>query len=174
MQEPVESTEPSAPPPNDLSDLRAKAKGLGTSHEASAAPPASDDPLHPEPVLDANGGPKIVRKPLILPCKHTFCEPCITAWVEQQKKTSCPVCRAPIDEDEEPAPPPPPRPPCTPAGYTAQDTAQDTFPSGEAAGSGTTINRGRGGSVFRDRRQRFNHQDLLRDELLFRMLTLRR
>lgn len=39
---------------------------------------------------------KLPRKPLVLHCGHTFCEPCISHWCEKQ--TTCPVCRKDIRE----------------------------------------------------------------------------
>lgn len=43
------------------------------------------------------------EKVTILPCKHTFHDPCITPWLGRHN--SCPVCRKPAGEDG-PAPPP--------------------------------------------------------------------
>jgi hypothetical protein len=31
-----------------------------------------------------------------LPCRHEFCEPCITEWLK--RKNACPQCRAPIQK----------------------------------------------------------------------------
>jgi len=52
------------------------------------------------------------RMPLALPCGHLFCEPCLSRWLEQ-RKTSCPICRADVGgPDNAPSQPPPPPPPC--------------------------------------------------------------
>lgn len=36
------------------------------------------------------------RKPLTLPCKHTFCELCITSWMGKKDVLVCPLCRSPF------------------------------------------------------------------------------
>jgi hypothetical protein len=45
---------------------------------------------------------QVARKPLTLPCRHTFCEPCISSWMKgkegQEIVPVCPVCRQPIGD----------------------------------------------------------------------------
>ena len=47
---------------------------------------------------------QVSRKPLTLPCMHTFCENCIASWMQgkegQEIVPVCPVCRAPIKGEE--------------------------------------------------------------------------
>ncbi|GFR48941.1 hypothetical protein Agub_g10948 [Astrephomene gubernaculifera] len=63
--------------------------------------------------------PQPPRRPLVLPCGHAFCEPCITQWLEQ-KKVTCPICRRPIDDDDANTHPTSPRQP--PSGTSRTST----------------------------------------------------
>ena len=107
-------------PPTELSPLITKERELEPS-----APPLEESTGDKEPLLlrsaSSLSAPAALsvtnsesksksRKPLILPCQHQFCENCIEAWVKQQK-TSCPVCRKPMDGKSDAPPPPPPPPP---------------------------------------------------------------
>eukprot|EP00798_Chlamydomonas_sp_ICE-L_P020928 gene20928-27777_t len=133
-------------------------------------------------------------KPLVLPCGHAFCFPCIAEWV-QQKKTQCPICRDPID-DSTPRPTRPPPAPCT-AGAQATAGAQGaaTATAAGAGGSSSTYTQdapadptdeadpfqmgaeGEGSNAHRQafprRGWRERRQDQLNAELLFRLMTLR-
>jgi uncharacterized membrane protein YgcG len=46
------------------------------------------------------------RQAVTLRCGHTFCEPCLHSWLEQQLGQTCPICRKPVkptgDERDEP------------------------------------------------------------------------
>ncbi len=127
----------------------------------------------------------------MLPCKHTFCEACITSWVADQKKLSCPVCRKPIDGKPPRGDGRPPggsglhappggggQPPCTveeedEAGSSQQHQEERTDDTGYPLSAAYSQPY----AGYRDRRYRqrgYTHQDLLRDELLFRMLMMRR
>ncbi|XP_043269497.1 RING finger and transmembrane domain-containing protein 2 isoform X2 [Venturia canescens] len=35
--------------------------------------------------------------PVLLQCKHIFCEACVTTWLDRER--TCPLCRAPISDD---------------------------------------------------------------------------
>ncbi|GFH05565.1 glycoside hydrolase [Haematococcus lacustris] len=87
--------------------------------EHSVSPPAS---VPTTGLADGQAGGSSVagqaaergRTPLVAPCGHMFCEPCLASWVLEQRKTSCPICRQNMEGDgAAPGPPPPPRRPCT-------------------------------------------------------------
>lgn len=35
--------------------------------------------------------------PVLLTCKHIFCENCVSTWLDRER--TCPLCRAPITDD---------------------------------------------------------------------------
>lgn len=35
-----------------------------------------------------------IHTPVVLPCKHVFCDNCISSWLEMN--STCPLCRKPI------------------------------------------------------------------------------
>jgi len=199
--------------------MHARQPGGASSSSSSSTGPSSSStgPAQPPPRL---------RRPLVLPCRHTFCEPCITEWVNQNR-SSCPVCRKPIDEnDTTPSAPPPPGP-CN-AEYPAMGGVGSTFGAGpppqggftqtaypHPGGVGAGVNLGPGigmnfGNQFgptpgyysgmnygpyynnydpfysayngpyygyndaRYRNRGYTREDMLRDELLFRLGAMRR
>ncbi|KAL6754945.1 hypothetical protein V8C86DRAFT_2688347 [Haematococcus lacustris] len=86
--------------------------------EHSVSPPA---PVPTTGLADGQAGGSSVagqaaergRTPLVAPCGHMFCEPCLASWVLEQRKTSCPICRQNMEGDgAPPGPPPQPRRPC--------------------------------------------------------------
>ncbi|GLC71832.1 hypothetical protein PLESTF_001171900 [Pleodorina starrii] len=92
------------------------AAGGGGAYLGGEAPSAPPLPTQAPPAAEPSQQmPQPQRRPLVLPCGHAFCEPCITQWLEQ-KKVTCPICRKPFD-DEDPATDPRdttlPRPPRT-------------------------------------------------------------
>lgn len=92
---------PSAPPFEEASD---KDPLLGST------PPLSPPTVaqHTPPIIINEKSNKLPsRKPLILPCQHQFCTPCMEAWMKQSK-TSCPICRSPMNGKHHAPPPPPP------------------------------------------------------------------
>lgn len=106
---------------------------------------------------------KVERKPLVLPCGHSFCEPCISQWVKTNKVT-CPICRAPIDRDEQQrqqqqrAQPPPP-----PSASSSQGPAADSSSSCSAEAQ----------RAYQAQQQRMR-DDLFQMELIFRLASLQR
>lgn len=71
-----------------------------------------------------------VRKPLVLPCGHRFCDACIAKWLDKSSNITCPVCRKPIREDSDnnranrddgSGSSAQPSPPCAPARHDAYD-----------------------------------------------------
>ncbi|KAG2431742.1 hypothetical protein HXX76_009238 [Chlamydomonas incerta] len=79
-----------------LMSPRADAGSSGTGGAAAAASAAAGG------AAAAAGGAAAApaeRRPLVLPCGHAFCEPCIKAWLDQ-KKVTCPICRRPIDDED--------------------------------------------------------------------------
>ncbi|GAX79821.1 hypothetical protein CEUSTIGMA_g7261.t1 [Chlamydomonas eustigma] len=120
---------------------------------------------------------RIQRKPLTLPCKHTFCEICITEWI-QQKKISCPVCRRPMDKEtstDESHRHARSQPPCHEEGDVDSDSGGAQRSQEETAGrAGGSRTQQHEEQQQHQQRGDYNHQDMVRDELLFRLLTLRR
>lgn len=49
----------------------------------------------------AGGSPGAERVPVTLRCGHTFCEPCLTQWME--RAATCPICRERVDGDQDAA-----------------------------------------------------------------------
>ena len=80
------SSSPLLPSPS-LSGLQERVRDLGSTGSGDSdspdgpTPPSGTAPSsdHPTPSVAAKGEPKVPRKPLVLPCNHTFCERCITA-----------------------------------------------------------------------------------------------
>jgi hypothetical protein len=148
---PAQGAEPSAPPAPEGGDeddderrglLAGPSKKAGRGGGGLLAAPGSSAP--------GAAPPPPRRRPLVLPCGHSFCEPCISQWLSS--KTTCPVCRKPIDKDEpEPSarqPPPPPPPGCQQQQQQQQQYQQ----------------RGAGHMV----------DDMLRMEMMYRLATLHR
>lgn len=44
---------------------------------------------HPAPLL-----PAALQNPVVTPCRHAFCQPCLRRWTDGMGKGSCPYCRA--------------------------------------------------------------------------------
>lgn len=104
--------------------------------------------------------------------------PCPRRWVAQ-RKTSCPVCRKPIDDSKPPDQPSSSRPPCH-DGVEA-DAAQAQAQGGTEARTAEQEHLRRayrgpyqGWSDPRYRARGYRPEDRMRDELLFRLLMLRR
>ncbi|KAG1655863.1 hypothetical protein FOA52_012513 [Chlamydomonas sp. UWO 241] len=120
----------------------------------------------------APGHAPVPRARLVLPCRHTFCEECITQWVEAQKKTSCPVCRKPIDEGPDDARRPGSRPPCSDGTTETDDVEADAESDGVFTNAYGERYRG-----YRDARYRtrgYTAADAARDDMLYRMGRMRR
>ncbi|MEW5310569.1 MAG: hypothetical protein WDW38_002355 [Sanguina aurantia] len=135
-------------------------------------------PAHATPDLSG------ARMPLILPCRHAFCEPCISTWVDGGK-VSCPVCRVHLDGSSAvPGVPDPDRLPGQPPRQQQQQQQQQDDGS-DGPGSQTQGGRPGGcsagmhgaGSVpgetlaQRQRRQAWYDQ-MLMAEMMFRMRSL--
>mmetsp|Transcript_41994 Transcript_41994/g.125710 ORF Transcript_41994/g.125710 Transcript_41994/m.125710 type:complete len:339 (-) Transcript_41994:566-1582(-) len=146
----------------------------GSGSDAAAGPSTAAPAAVPVAATGAEGASvaapaRAPRARLVLPCMHTFCEPCIGAWVQEQKKTTCPVCRKPIDEHGDAPGPgdatPPPR--CANDGAAEADAATDA-----------AFTQAYGGPYrgYRDERYRargYTRADAARDEMLFRMGRIR-
>jgi uncharacterized membrane protein YgcG len=48
-----------------------------------------------------------LRRPMVLRCNHIFCYQCLREHLKQPQGKSCPICRQPVDQDENHQPPPP-------------------------------------------------------------------
>ncbi|KXZ41529.1 hypothetical protein GPECTOR_413g260 [Gonium pectorale] len=88
-----------------------------------------------EAAAGAAAAPEQQRRPLVLPCGHAFCEPCISKWLDQ-KKVTCPICRRPIDEEDSPTDTSAPRQP-----PPSQRPGGAGGPSGSGSGSGAGPSR---------------------------------
>eukprot|EP00891_Asterochloris_glomerata_P009350 jgi/Astpho2/9350/fgenesh1_pg.00142_%23_25_t len=75
---------PSTPVGSEASSSKAPTRPADTDSEATA--------LLKERLKDTQKSAKVdKKKPLALPCGHTFCEPCLSRWLDQNN--SCPICR---------------------------------------------------------------------------------
>ena len=99
-------------------------------------------------------------------------------WVNQ-KKTSCPVCRKPIDESDDAGnQPPPPRQPCSAGtGFETTEDMPGTYTSTQQ-GASTSSWASQEESARRQQRLRLRgrmrQEDVLHAELMFRLMSLRR
>eukprot|EP00892_Ulva_mutabilis_P011785 jgi/Ulvmu1/897/UM101_0005.1 len=101
------------------------------------------------------------REPFMLPCGHTFCEACITEWLNRHQE--CPVCRRAVDSASVTRAPP-------------QDPTRQAPADTEAASPRLRLRpprrcRGYGGTSFYWHDSDF---DLYGPELAFRLARLRR
>ncbi|KAG2491015.1 hypothetical protein HYH03_010687 [Edaphochlamys debaryana] len=95
----------------------------GQPHRADVEGGAEPEAPVPYTRLDANSGcvgdvtasvgAIVPGRPLVLPCGHSFCEPCIAAWLK--KNSTCPICRRPMYEGDVLGPSPDPNTSTSPA-----------------------------------------------------------
>lgn len=64
--------------------------------DTGAAAPSSAPLLGGGGLILTPSPPAPLRRPLALPCGHTFCEPCLTRWLDGGGHTTCPICRAAV------------------------------------------------------------------------------